>query len=453
MNSWINEAIVYHIYPLGMLGAEKINDLKMEPVSRLDKISEWTGYFRNLGINTLYLGPLFESNTHGYDTVDYQKVDRRLGTNNSLKLLIDKLHQENIRVVLDGVFNHTGCDFFAFKDIVNKGERSEFCSWISGLDFNSGFQNGYPFRYDTWNGHNNLVKLNLKNPDTKEYLFNAVKMWIEQFNIDGIRFDAADCLDIDFIREISGICREEKNDIWLLGEIIHGDYNYWTGSGLFDSVTNYECYKGLWSSFNDENFFELAYSLNRQFGDSGLYKDKLLYSFTDNHDVDRIMSTLIKKEHIYPLYCMLFTIPGIPSIYYGSELGIKGRKDNGSDDPLRPFINLNRPDNVIYDIFNAVKEIIRIRKNSEPLKFGFYKEYYKDHKIIIFERKLNDKSVIVAVNSNDHPLSVKINIDDHSSGVLLDMLNNNEEIHFSGSRAEFKLYPNWARIMKLIKTS
>ena len=269
---------------------------------------------------------LFESTSHGYDTVDYFQVDRRLGDRDALRRLVADLHAAGIRVILDAVFNHVGRDFWAFADLRDKLSASDYGAWFEGLSFDGGSPYGDPFIYEGWNGHLNLVKLNLRLPAVKAHLFQAAEMWIREFDIDGLRLDAAECMDLEFLQGLRNFCRGIRPDFWLMGEVVLGDYRRWVNERTLDSVTNYECYKGLWSSLVDTNYFEIAYALNRQFGRDGIYRGLPLYNFVDNHDVDRVASRLNKAEHLYPLYCLLFTMPGIPSIYYGSEWGISGRE-------------------------------------------------------------------------------------------------------------------------------
>jgi glycosidase len=289
-----------------------------------------------LGINALYLGPLFESTAHGYDTLDYYHVHRRLGNNEDLRTLVRAFHDRDFRVILDGVFNHVGRHFFAFRDLAEKREASAYRDWFYHLDFNRPSPLGDPFSDEGWSGCYDLVKLNGASRDVREHLFGAVKFWIEEFDIDGLRLDAADQLLPDFMDELSSRSKEMKRDFWLMGEVVHRDYRNWVRAGRLDSVTNYELYKSLWSSFNDRNFYELSWSLKRQSGPDGMYQNLKLYTFTDNHDVNRAASVLRSHAHLFPLYGLLFTMPGIPSIYYGSERGIRGEKRNNSDSALRP---------------------------------------------------------------------------------------------------------------------
>ena len=326
MGHWACDSVFYHIYPLGFCGAPLKNDFCSPVTPRLEKLTDWLGHLRDLGINALYLGPLFESSTHGYDTADYYRVDRRLGSNQLLTHLSALLHQKGIRLVLDGVFHHVGRDFWAFRDVLERCEQSAYAEWFQGLDFQKRSPFDDPFAYEGWRGHYNLVKLNLHNPSVKSHLFHAVDGWIREFNLDGLRLDVADCLDMDFQKELATFCKSRRPDFWLMGEVIHGDYRKWVNPETLDSVTNYVAYKGLYSSHLDKNYFEIAYTLKRQFGEDGLYRDLPLYVFADNHDVNRVASRLKNPAHLYPLYCLLFTMPGVPSIYYGSEWGIEGER-------------------------------------------------------------------------------------------------------------------------------
>ena len=303
MEHWAIDSVFYQIYPLGFCGAPQQNDFVSAPVSRLDSIYPWIDHMKRLGVTAMYLGPVFESGTHGYDTVDYFHVDRRLGTDETLTSLISELHKQGIRVVLDAVFNHVGRSFWAFRDLQANREQSRYRNWFQGLRFGVSNSFGDPFAYEGWFGHLDLVKLNLREPEAKNHLLQAAKTWIQQFDIDGLRMDAAESMDLNFLRELSEGCHLQKPDFWMMGEVVAGDYQKWLQQGGLDSVTNYEAYKGLYSSHVDKNYFEIAYSLNRQFGKDGLYRQIPLYNFADNHDVDRVASVLRNPDHLYPLYC------------------------------------------------------------------------------------------------------------------------------------------------------
>ena len=446
---WIKKAIFYHIYPLGFCGAQDINDHSAAPLPRLEKIYDWIPHLKDLGVNSLYLGPLFESSLHGYDTADYYHVDRRLGTDDTLIKLIRELHANGIRVVLDGVFNHVGRDFWAFRDVQQNGQDSGYCSWFSDLKFGGRSPLGDPFTYETWQGHPELVKLNLRNPETRQHLLGAVRQWILDFGIDGLRLDTADCLDLDFQKELSTFTRSLRPDFWLMGEVIHGDYRHWANPEILNSVTNYEGYKGLHSSFVDKNFFEIAFSLNRQFGPQGIYRDLALYNFADNHDVDRVANKLENPAHLHPLYCLLFTMPGIPSIYYGSEWGLTGTRSESSDRDLRPNLDMesmwkNAPD---PHLPVTIQKLSRIRKASAALQEGDYQQLLVAPEQLVFARQIAGQIVIVQINAAAEPARFDIGVPFPGSAQLVDLLNEGETTSVTDGRLINTVAPQWARIL------
>lgn len=310
--NWFENAVFYHIYPIGYFGCPRQNDFTSEPTHKILRVIDDIPHIKELGCNAVYFGPVFESSAHGYDTADYTKIDRRLGTNEDFKKVCDALHENGIRVVLDGVFNHVGRDFWAFRDVRENKLGSAKKDWFHVREGNDGYNDG--FWYEGWEGHYELVKLNLYNPEVKQYLKDCITGWKKEFGIDGLRLDVAYCLDLNFLKELHGHCKWLAEDFFLLGETLHGDYNKWMNPEMLDSVTNYECYKGLFSSFNDMNMFEIAHSINRQFGSENwcLYRGKHLYTFVDNHDVNRIASMLKTKEHLPDIYTLMFMMPGIP---------------------------------------------------------------------------------------------------------------------------------------------
>ena len=267
MGKWYEEADFYHIYPLGLLGAPRRNE-GGEVVHRLRTLTEeWIPWMKEMRFDAVYIGPLFESVGHGYETTDYKLVDRRLGDNEDFKEFVAKSHEAGIRVVVDGVFNHTGREFFAFKDIQEKKWDSPYKNWYKGVNFggNNCYNDG--FSYESWRGCTELVNLNPWEGAVREYLLGVIDFWIEEFDIDGIRLDCADCLELSFLEEMRRRTEAKKQDFWLMGEVIHGDYSRYIGDGtrLIHSVTNYELHKGLYSGHNDHNYFEIAHTIRREF--------------------------------------------------------------------------------------------------------------------------------------------------------------------------------------------
>jgi len=410
MGIWYQGAVFYHIYPLGMLGAPKENK-EQKVTHRLRDLFQWILHIKEMGCTAIYIGPLFESTTHGYDTGDYMLIDKRLGENEDFKEFVRLAHEAGIKIVVDGVFNHTGREFFAFQDIQKNRQSSGYCKWYKGVNFewNSPYNDG--FGYEAWRNCYELVNLNLREQKVRDYLLDVIRFWIREFDIDGIRLDCADCLDFDFMKEMRCITGKEKKDFWLMGEVIHGDYGRWIGDQMLHSVTNYELHKGLYSGHNDHNYFEIAHTIRRQFDEAGgLYKGKTLYSFVDNHDVDRIMSKLKNKGHVFPVYTLLYTLPGVPSLYYGAEWGVEGIKKGPSDDELRSQLNLDemKKMNPHPKLTDYIRRLGRLRKETPVLAEGRYKELVLTNRQYAFARILGEKAVLTAVNNDEKPARISI---------------------------------------------
>ncbi len=402
--AWYDSAVFYHIYPLGLCGCP--HDNNGETGEHFDKLNEWAEHAKRIGCNAIYIGPLFESGSHGYDTTDYRLVDRRLGTNDDFKQFVKNCHANDVKVIVDGVFNHTGREFFAFQDIKQNRENSRYKDWYCNVNFwgNNEYNDG--FSYDNWGGYNLLAKLNLWNPEVKNYHLETVKFWVDEFDIDGIRLDAADVLDFGFMKELRSFCNGLKPDFWLMGEVIHGDYSRWANNDMLHSVTNYELHKGLYSGHNDHNYFEIAHTIKRL---NGIVGDKKLYTFCDNHDVARIYSKLNNKAHMYNVAILVYAVPGIPSIYYGSEFGIPGNKENGSDWNLRPDLNLadfNEKDELpaLYTTLGHLKQ------RFPELTYGDYRELYLTTGQFAFARCLDGRAVVTALNNADNGAHMEINL-------------------------------------------
>ena len=421
--AWYDSAVFYHIYPLGLCGCPHENT--GERGSHFDKLNEWAEHANRIGCTAIYIGPLFESGSHGYDTIDYRLVDRRLGTNEDFKAFVSHCHQMGMKVIVDGVFNHTGRDFFAFQDVKAKREQSPYCGWFCNLNFwgNNEYNDG--FSYENWGGYNLLVKLNQRNPDVKNYHFDTVRFWVQEFDIDGIRLDAADVLDHDFMRELRGVCDQLKPEFWLMGEVIHGDYSRWANQGMLHSVTNYELHKGLYSGHNDHNYFEIAHTINRL---QGIVGDTRLYTFTDNHDVARIASKLRNKEHMYPIALLQYLVPGIPSVYYGSEFGVEGNKEHGSDWNLRPDLNLKDFDEQA-ELPQLFARLGKIKKNFPEATWGNYQQLLLTNRQFAFARTLDGKSIVTVVNNDDNPVHLEIGlpVDANKAINLLSLPDKSEE--------------------------
>lgn len=420
---WAYEGIFYQIYPIGFCGAPTANDGKT--VSRILKLKDWSSYLESLGISSILLNPIFESDNHGYDTRDYKKIDCRLGTNEDFAEVCKDLHAHNVKIVLDGVFNHVGRGFWAFKDVQEKKWDSPYKDWFCiNFDGNSCYNDG--FWYEGWEGHFELVKLNLANSAVVDYLLECVKGWIDEFDIDGLRLDVAYCLDRNFMKRLRSFCQELKPDFALIGEVLFGDYNQIVNDEMLHSCTNYECYKGIYSSFNSMNMFEIAHSLNRQYGPEQwcIYRGKHLMSFVDNHDVTRIASILTNKNHLPLTYGLLLGMPGVPCIYYGSEWGEEGVKAPNNDYALRPCFEEPKPN----ELTEEIKKMIHVRTGSNALCHGSYRNVVLTNHQLIFERRTDDERMLVAINTSDAPFTAH---NGELGGTMTDLLTGNE-IQMSG---------------------
>ena len=403
--SWYNEAIFYHIYPLGLTGAPKTNNYSA-PVSRLNTLLPWIDHIKEIGCTALYIGPLFESVGHGYETTDYKKLDSRLGTNEDLKNFVAVCHEKGIKVIFDGVFNHTGRDFFAFKDIQQNREHSRYLNWYCNINFGGNNEYNDGFSYENWGGYNLLVKLNQRNPEVQNYICDVIRFWVSEFDVDGIRLDAADVLDFAFMRALRRTAAEVKEDFWLMGEVIHGDYSRWVNGETLHSVTNYALHKALYSGHNDHNYFEIAHTVKYLQNMGNLD----LYNFVDNHDVERIYTKLSNKAHFAPVHVLLYTLPGVPSIYYGSEFGIEGKKEKFSDDSLRPALNLKDYADAITTNPNTalIAALGKVRQHTPALSYGSYTELHLTNRQFAFARDLDGVRVIVTVNNDDNAAGMSL---------------------------------------------
>ncbi|MBQ4427610.1 MAG: alpha-amylase [Oscillospiraceae bacterium] len=429
--AWYDEAVFYHIYPLGLTGAPRENDYSA-PVHRLNTLLPWIDHIKELGFTALYIGPLFQSVGHGYETTDYKTLDSRLGTNDDLAAFVKKCHEAGLKVIFDGVFNHTGRDFFAFRDIKEKREASAYRDWYCNVNFwgNNEYNDG--FSYDNWGGYNLLVKLNQRNPAVRDYICDVIRFWVSEFDVDGIRLDAADVLDFDFMKALRRTADEAKPDFWLMGEVIHGDYSRWANENTLHSVTNYALHKALYSGHNDHNYFEIAHTVQRT---NGMVPAHIkLYNFVDNHDVERIYTKLMNKAHYTPVHILLYTLPGIPSVYYGSEFGIEGRKERWSDASLRPYIDLadhasDRTENPCTALIASLGKIHA--EWTQDLVWGDFRQLALTNQQYAFARG----RLIVAVNNSDGEAWMNVEAAD---GAYVGLLSG-RRFDVSGGRLNFSL--------------
>ena len=432
---WSDKAVIYQIHPIGFCGVPRGNDPVEGPEqdygAPIRKVIDLIPHLQKLGVNTVLFNPLFESDSHGYNSRDLRRVDHRLGTNADFADVCKALHDAGMRVMLDAVFNHVGRGFFAFRDVLEKKWDSQYKDWFHiSFDGNDAYNDG--LWYEGWEGNYDLVKLNLRNEDVIRYLFESVESWIRDYDIDGLRLDVAYCLDRDFLKRFRGFVNGLGKEFFTFGEILGGDYKVIMNPEMLHSATNYECYKGLHSSFNSLNLFEIVHSLMRQFGSEPwcLYRGMNLISFADNHDVARVASILNNPAHLPLLYTMCFTMPGIPAVYYGSEWGMRGTKQEG-DDALRPAVE--KPEwNALTDV---VSKLCEIRKNEDILAFGSFRSILLTNRQCIFERESESGRIMVAINADEAPFVAHF---DARAGRAMDLLT--DKVHDFGGGSELPPY-------------
>ncbi|MGF1505688.1 MAG: alpha-amylase family glycosyl hydrolase [Anaerolineae bacterium] len=419
---WARSAIIYHIYPLGFLDAPQRNPGYGAPVHRLRGVHKWLDHIAGLGVTTIQFGPVFESHSHGYNTIDFFQIDRRLGDLLSFRELVDAIHGRGMRVILDGVFNHSGRGFFAFRDVVQHGRESRFADWFK-INWEGQSPLGDPFDYEGWNGFHSLPLLNLSNPETRSHLFDVARYWIKEIHVDGWRLDVAHELPVDFLRDLRRAIKQANPESLMFGEMVHGDYRNWIAPDLCDCGTDYQLYAVLWRAFIEGSFENLFEQLQREYDlEMGAYRDLTLVNFLGNHDVTRILSQLDRPEHIYPAMMLLMMLPGIPAIYYGDELGLTGHKDDGDQSLRGPMPQ----EPVKSDIYTALAQLGRLRHRLNAVTHGRFVPLQATDKLLAMLYEIRDEDVIVLINqSEDHlPITLDLSRQGISDGTTFeDVLN------------------------------
>ncbi|MET0864092.1 MAG: alpha-amylase family glycosyl hydrolase [Nakamurella sp.] len=404
MSSWTDSVIWWQVYPLGFLGAEQTALPSGSAVEhRLPRLLPWLDYLVELGCNGLALNPVFASESHGYDIVDHLVIDTRLGDDGDIDQLIAACHDKGIRVLFDGVFNHVGRAFPGFLDVIANGRASAWAEWFD-IDWDADGPDGFGYR--TFEGHGGLVALNHDSPAVADYVVSVMEHWLDR-GIDGWRLDAAYAVPLPFWRSVTDRVRGRFPDAWFVGEVIHGEFGDWVSEGGLDSVTQYELWKSVWSSLNDSNFFELAWTLDRhrQFA-----KEFVPLTFVGNHDVTRIASKLEDIRHLPHALVVLFTVPGVPSIYYGDEQGFRGVKEDriGGDDAIRPAFPAD-PSELAPDgspIYRLHQELIGLRRREPWLVSAELEVLEKANEHLVFRLRSGSAALTVVLNVDDDAFSV-----------------------------------------------
>ncbi|MES7191373.1 alpha-amylase family protein [Cutibacterium acnes] len=347
---WVDHLIGWHVYPLGFVGAPA--RLESQEVShRLAHLGAWLDHAVALGCSSLALGPVFSSASHGYDTLDYFTIDPRLGDDDDFDHLLQAAHARGLSVLLDGVFNHVSRRNRIVQDAQSAGPDSDagrMVRWCAR-------------RLDVFEGHSDLVALNHDNPAVREHVTRIMNYWCGR-GVDGWRLDAAYSVNPEFWAAVLPSVREKYPDVWIFGEVIHGDYASIVRASGMDSVTQYELWKGIWSSIESRNFFELDHALGRHNEFSDAFTPM---TFVGNHDVTRIASR-VGQDGAVLATAILATIGGIPLIYYGDELAYRGVKEErfGGDDDIRPVFPASPADlsNLGADTLRAHQSLLGLRR-------------------------------------------------------------------------------------------
>ncbi len=352
----------WHVYPLGFSGAESDASQVHDVVHRLRHLAMWLDYADDLGAGGLQLGPIFASQTHGYDTVDHLRLDPRLGDDRDFEALVAGCRQRGMRLLLDGVFNHVGWRHPMFQVALAGGPHPQGGALQAArwFDLRWPADGGDP-QYEVFEGHGGLVRLNHAEPSVCDYVVEVMDHWLAR-GADGFRLDAAYAVPAAFWREVLGRVRELHPDAWFVGEYIHGEPAEILADTTLDAVTAYGLWRPLWRAMNDHNLFDLAWQVERL---EPWAATNPPMTFLGNHDVSRIASNLHDERHLGHALAALFTLPGTPSIYYGDEQAFRGIKEErpGGDDAVRPMFP-DRPEGLApwgWPIYHLHRALIGLR--------------------------------------------------------------------------------------------
>lgn len=410
---WSEHAIFWHVYPLGFCGAP-IREPDATPQPRLRKLLNWLDYVVDLGMNGLLLGPVFTSQTHGYDLLDQFQIDPRLGTEADFAELVAEAKQRGLRVVLDGVFSHVGQQHPDVQHVLREGPGSE-----KAAQFDIDWEAAEGPTPRVFEGHDSLVRLNHADSGTRDHVVEVMNYWLDR-GVDGWRLDAAYSVDPEFWAEVLTRVRERHPDVWFLGEVIHGDYSKFSWEAKIDTITQYELWKGIWSGLKESNLYELDHALQRH---DHFLESFVPQTFIGNHDVTRIASTLGPQGAVTAL-AILMTVGGVPSIYAGDEQGFTGIKEDrvGGDDAVRPAF----PDHptelspVGVEIHRAHRDLIGLRRRNPWLYDSMLEMQDLENTRCRYQVVGTDSSEVLVVSINLAPINgeSRVMIRDHQGKVL-----------------------------------
>ena len=403
MSDWVEHVLWWQVYPLGFVGAEPVALGTDETHHRLGQIEAWLDYAVELGASGLALGPVFASESHGYDTVDHLRVDRRLGDESDLDALFKAAHERGLRVLLDGVFNHVGREHPAFRAVLEQGPEAATASWFR-LTWPAGpWAPGVRPAYDAFEGHDQLVALNHDEPAVADHVTEVMKHWLAR-GADGWRLDAAYAVPTAFWAGVLARVRAAHPQAYLVGEVIHGDYAEIVRESGMDSVTQYELWKSIWSSLNDRNLFELAWTMERH---NELLDTFVPLTFVGNHDVTRLASRLEDDRYLAHALVVLFTVAGTPSVYYGDEQAFHGIKEDraGGDDAVRPAFPATPAELAPYGetTYRLHQNLIGLRRRHPWLHTARSTQLHLANQQLVYRVEQAGQQLLVALNLADEP--------------------------------------------------
>jgi len=397
---WVRHAIWWQVYPLGFTGAYPARD---QQPHRLRRLVAWLDYAVELGASGLALGPIFASETHGYDTVDHFRIDPRLGDDGDFDALVAAAHDRGLRVLLDGVFNHVGRGHPASRS-------PETAHWFvkQGGDF------------ATFEGHGGLVALNHREPAVADLVTDVLNHWLGR-GADGWRMDAAYAVPPQFWATVLPRVRERHPAAYFVGEVIHGDYADFVTRSTLDSVTQYELWKAIWSSLNEGNFYELDHALSRH---NEFLDGFVPLTFVGNHAVTRLASRLTDERHVALAVAVLMTVGGTPSVYAGDEQGFTGVKEDREhgDDAVRPPFPAEPADLAPYGqpVREMHQELIGLRRRHPWLHRARTSPVRLANEQYAYEVTDGTNRIVVCLNVAEEPAEVTAGarLDPHSYRIL-----------------------------------
>lgn len=436
-SKWLQESIIYQIFPDRFCnGNSVINPKNTKPwgYPHVDYRSKFGGdiqgiidkldYLEDLGVNVIYLTPIFKSSSnHKYNTQDYYTIDPEFGSNELVKELIDKCHKKNIKIIFDAVFNHSGDDFFAFKDVLRNQKNSKYSDWyiINSFPVSTKKINYYAFG----NAHKNMPKLNTSNPEVTKYLLDVAKFWIKEYKIDGWRLDVCDEVSHTFWEKFRDTIKSVNKDAVIIGEIMHEANNFLKGDQL-DSIMNYPIKFACVDFFAKKNITAREF-LNILGQNRMLYMNsinKQLLNLIGSHDTARFLTECHDNiEKMKLAICFQFTYVGVPYIYYGDEIGLCG-----GEDPQNRKCMIWNEKLQNHDLLNFYKKMITIRKKHPTFVHGDFKEISRENNILSYSREYNNEKYIIIINNNDHSEYIDLNANYTCTNLItnkIEILNSN----------------------------